>query len=149
MSHSLGQQQFNKTNASNSKGIDDEYVDDEFEVEEESGSMQASCNPQVVNNLATKGRNELVDFNVSASASMLPPVAGRNQSQDGFQSAQAKIHGRPMPQDFALNLAESEQSLNFDISESKAGAMTMSNKQKIALNQSSSKNLHDGSESMD
>ena len=31
--------------------VDDSYVDDDFEVEEESGSMRTSSNPQVINNL--------------------------------------------------------------------------------------------------
>jgi len=45
-----------------------------------------------------------------------------------------------------MNLAESGDSINFDISDSKAGFASLKQRQ---LNQSSSKNLHDGSESMD
>ena len=47
-------------------------------------------------------------------------------------------------QNFNLNLADSEQSLNFDISQSQAPAETFKSKQKIGLNQSSSKDLRDG-----
>ena len=55
----------------------------------------------------------------------------------------------PLPENFNLNLADSEQSLNFDISESRAPDQTFKSKQKVGLNQSSSKNLHDGSDTMD
>jgi hypothetical protein len=44
-------QDFSKTSPSKSGFIDDEYIDDDFEVEEESGSIMTSSNPQVMNNL--------------------------------------------------------------------------------------------------
>jgi len=77
-----------------------------------------------LNNLRQNLTNEkkkgetIVDFNVSASASLLPPLAGGKQSfHDNYNSQQKDF--KPLPEHFALNLAESEQSLNFDMSDSK------------------------------
>lgn len=105
--------------------VEDDYIDDDFEVEEESGSMQYS-NSKVQNNLGSHGKTKkvgetLVDFNVSASASMLPPLAGgkTHTALDNFQSNPSQKDFKPLPEHFALNLAESEQSLNFDISDSR------------------------------
>ena len=140
---------------------DDEYVDEDFDVDE-SGSLS---NPQIVNNLRDptnsngKTNKDMMDFNVSASASLLPPLAGGgrrdtlDQQQQAYNSNQSKNDKdfKPLPEHFALNLAESEQSLNFDISDSKtfnAGAFSGTygkTKDSRQLNDNSSrKNLHEG-----
>ena len=55
--------QFGKTTSKHSQSakkdeiVDDSYVDDEFEVEEESGSMKTSSNPQIINNLKDQQQN--------------------------------------------------------------------------------------------
>jgi len=70
--------------------LDDEYIDDEFDIEDESGSLQQTSGPQIVNNLKDKG-STLVDFNVSASASLLPPLAGGTiKAPEGYNSQVSK-----------------------------------------------------------
>jgi hypothetical protein len=84
------------------KESDDEYVDDEFDVDEEEESVA----------------KKEVDFAISASASLLPPLAGQ-RVQDSYQS-QSRGKGTDLkPEHFALNLADSNPSLDFDISMSR------------------------------
>ena len=69
----------------------------------------------------SKGKTgyELVDFNVSASASMLPPLAsGARPAPDmsGTNQYVARQQSNPKPEDFQINLADSQPSLDFDIS---------------------------------
>lgn len=69
---------------------DDEYSNDDFDVEEEdeSASLPAS-HAQPANNLRQapdhllKAKAELVDVNVSMSASLLPPLAGGGKAPEG------------------------------------------------------------------
>lgn len=69
---------------------DDEYSNDDFDVEEEdeSASLPAS-QAQPANNLRQapdhllKVKAELVDVNVSMSASLLPPLAGGGKAPEG------------------------------------------------------------------
>lgn len=79
-----------------------------------------------------KTKADLVDVNVSASASLLPPLAGGSKGADNYQSSPANAAAAVnqqrnagqkradlKPENFALNLAESQQSIDFEFSESK------------------------------
>jgi hypothetical protein len=92
------------------KESDDEYVDDEFDFEDEEESGKKPL-PE---------KKEEVDFAISASASMLPPLSGQGQkAMDAYQS-QGRPQGKDLkPEHFALNLADSNPSLDFDISGSR------------------------------
>ena len=65
-----------------------------------------------------------MDLNSSVSASLLPPLAGggkhenynTNQTGSNYQS---RNEGKYLPENFNLNLAESEKSVNFEFSDSK------------------------------
>lgn len=102
---------------------DDDDFDDQFDSAEMSGSgfaasgAKPAVNVKNVDVSTSKGKTgggyELVDFNVSASASMLPPLAS------GARPAQAI--NNPKPEDFQINLADSQPSLDFDISGSHGG----------------------------
>lgn len=112
---------------------DDEYSNDDFDVEEEdeSASLPAS-QAQPANNLRQapdhlKVRSDLVAVDVSMSASLLPPLAGGGKAPEGqFGSGHGATSkgGRRAelkPDNFALNLADSQQSIDFEFSESKGG----------------------------
>ena len=84
--------------------MDDEF---DFEDEEESGKKPL---PE---------KKEEVDFAISASASMLPPLGQGQKAMDAYQS-QGRPQGKDLkPEHFALNLADSNPSLDFDISGSR------------------------------
>ena len=83
-----------------------------------------------------KTRSDMMDMNISASASLLPPLAGGKmdnyQSQHrsdqpnsaliGGSSANRLAEKRDLkPENFTINLAESNQSIDFEFSESKGG----------------------------
>lgn len=99
----------------------DDYEDDEFDVQEESGSIS---NPQLVSNvhkdLQKTSKTDLVDFNLSTS---LPPTYGhrRDTAESGINIANQynTSSSKPLPENFALKLEESEQSINFEFNDSK------------------------------
>jgi|TARA_B110000285_G_C15104496_1_gene607101 hypothetical protein len=112
---------------------DDEYSNDDFDVEEEdeSASLPAS-HAQPANNLRQapdllKANSAMVPVDVSMSASLLPPLPGGGKAAEGqFGSghgATSKAGRRTelKPDNFALNLADSQQSIDFEFSESKTG----------------------------
>ena len=78
----------------------DEYVDDEFDVEEEEEEKLAKDKARVDSN----------DMTVSASASMLPPLGvQKTQNLTEFNSNPSAGGKRDLkPADFTLNLAESQ-----------------------------------------
>lgn len=113
---------------------DDEYSNDDFDVEEEdeSASLPAS-QAQPANNLRQapdhllKAKAEQVDVNVSMSASLLPPLAGGGKAPEGQLASTYVTAGKgqkrtePKPDNFAWNLGDSQQSIDFEFSESKTG----------------------------
>jgi hypothetical protein len=61
----------------------------------------------------------MVDFNLSTS---LPPLAAGSMGigrRETIDSVAYSKDSKPLPENFALKLEESEQSLNFEFSESK------------------------------
>ena len=84
-----------KVDQSESQDNYDDDFDDDFDVEEGDDSLQVSNskvitqkNHTAIDKTKTIKSETLVDFNVSASASLLPPLAGGNRQTalDQFQS---------------------------------------------------------------
>lgn len=100
----------------------DDYEDDEFDSQDQSGSISG---PQKVTNITNEihktQKSETLEFNLSTS--LLPPVhgGGRRETIDSQQylSGGSVATKKPLPENFALKLEESEQSLNFEFSDSK------------------------------
>ena len=107
---------------------EDDDFDDQFDSADMSGSGFAASGAKPAVNIknvdvsTSKGKTgngyELVDFNVSASASMLPPLAGGQRPVADVSGSNqfGRLQSNPKPEDFQINLADSQPSLDFDIS---------------------------------